>query len=63
MQADWAQGALAIVPYVAKEMLPLVAQESGTEDCNVLRTVSYELVFLVSSSLRKTSYGMKFLWN
>ena len=63
MQADWADGALAIVPYVAQEIVPYVAQESGHKDCNVLRTVSYELVFLVSSSLRKTSYGMKFLWN
>ena len=57
--------ALAIVPYVAKENVDPCGN-SVSQDCiccNVLRTVSYELVFMVSSSLCKTSYGIKFLWN
>ena len=56
-------GGLAIVPYVDKENVDPCGN-SGSQDCiccNVLRTVSYELVFLVSSSLCKTSYGIKFL--
>jgi len=56
---------LAIVPYVAKETVDPCGN-SVSQDCiccDVLRTVSYELVFMVSSSLCKTSYGIKFLWN
>jgi hypothetical protein len=55
-QAD----AFAIVPYVPP------CDNGVSQDCmccNVLRIVSYEFVFMVSSSLCKTSYGINFLWN
>ena len=68
---------LAIVPYEVNNkenvdpcnsaIVPYVGNTEGVSQdcicCNVLRTVSYELVFLVLSSLCKTSYGIKFLWN
>jgi hypothetical protein len=56
---------LAIVPYVAKKNVDPCGN-SVSQDCiccNVSRIVSYELVIMVSSSLCKTSYGIKFLWN
>ena len=56
---------LAIVPYVAKADVDPCGN-SVSQDCiccNVLRIVSYDLVIMVSSSLCKTSYGIKFLWN